>query len=576
LLLTTAIPFGQACLVTPSEPNHSVLARCFLFGLLLIALGIGPGFQATGAVAFDVKAYGATGKKEDDARPAIQRAIDACAAAGGGTVVLPAGEYTSGTLHLRSKVGVDIQTGAMLFASPDPKAYDFGDNPFKAALFYGEGLEDISIIGRGTVDGQAEYEWRLDDHERAFPHKLWMEELGKPLMRSFPKGFPKREIFPHLLWLGSSKNVRLGGLKFVHSPSWTLALYGCEEVVFDDLSIYSSLKEGVWADGIDLDGCKDVTISNCKIETGDDCIVFISENTCGPPRVCENITVTNCWLSSASAGVKFSEGNRAGIRKILVTHTILTNVNRGFIFSGTWEGGISEVVLSDLTIDCNRFDWFWAGDGQPFHFRLTRLSEWNHEPPKPGEKPPGTIRDVLIRNVVARAKGSSAIYGHAESWLEAITLENVKLSLCTDPAAPYDKARHALHFRWAKNLKLRDVEVNWEKPPLADWQSALCFEDIRALQLEGFAGRGAWLDRDAAAIVFNKVLGAVVRNSRALEGTKVFLSVLGEDSRDIGLQDNDLRQAKVAWHLEPGVKTDAIKTLESTEVVPKDPTNNRP
>src|SRR5205823_3120174 len=114
-------------------------------------------------------------------------------------------------------------------------------------------------------------------------------------------------------------------------------------------------------------------------------------------RPCENIEVTNCRLSSASAGVKFSEGNRSGVRKILVHNTVLTNVNRGFIFGTTLGGSISDVALSDLTIHCNRFDWFWAGDGQPFQFRITRLSEFNHEPAKPGEPPPGSIRNILIR-----------------------------------------------------------------------------------------------------------------------------------------------------------------------------------
>jgi polygalacturonase len=184
---------------------------------------------------------------------------------------------------------VDPAALAAVFASPDPKAYEFGDIPSKAALFFGEDLEDVSIGGEGTVDGEAEYEWRLDDFERAFEHKALMESLGKPLMRAFPKGFPRRQVFPHLLWLGKSKNIRVTGLRFQSSPSRTLALYGCERAVFDGLQVFSSLKEAVWADGIDLDGCRDVVITNCMIATGDDCIVFISADAWGPARVCENI-----------------------------------------------------------------------------------------------------------------------------------------------------------------------------------------------------------------------------------------------------------------------------------------------
>ena len=199
---------------------------------------------AAGVVLFNVKDYGATGKRADDARAAIQKAIDACAAAGGGMVYLPPGEYSSGSIHLRSHVRLHIEAGSRLIASPDPTAYDYGQIPSKAALIYGEDLEDISIEGRGIVDGQAEYEWRPDDFERGYNHKIMMEKLGKSLMRSFPKGFPPREVFPHLVWLGNCKDAHISGLTFLHSPSWTMALYACERMVIDSLYIYTSSEGG--------------------------------------------------------------------------------------------------------------------------------------------------------------------------------------------------------------------------------------------------------------------------------------------------------------------------------------------
>src|SRR2546423_7655031 len=106
---------------------------------------------AAGAV-FDVKQYGATGRKTDDARPAIQSAIDACAARGGGIVRLPAGQYTSGTLHLRSNIRFELGAGATLFAARAAAAYDCGTNTGKAALLYGENLKNISIGGQGVIE----------------------------------------------------------------------------------------------------------------------------------------------------------------------------------------------------------------------------------------------------------------------------------------------------------------------------------------------------------------------------------------------------------------------------------------
>jgi hypothetical protein len=229
-------------------------------------------------------------------------------------------------------------------------------------------------------------------------------------------------------------------------------------------------------------------------------------------------------------------------------------------------GNISDVVLSDLTIHCNRFDWFWAGDGQPFHFRITRLSEFNQEPAKPGELPPGSIRNVTIRNVRAHAKGSSLIHGHPESWLDQIRLENVRLTMATDPAAPFDQAEHALQFRWAKNLTVKNVEVSWEKPTLAAWRSALSFEHVSNLALDGFTGSGAWPDQ-VVPVVFNQVRDALIRESRASGGATVFLQVNGQDSRDIRLRGNDFGKVRTPYRLESGVRTNAVKILGKT--VPK-------
>jgi len=239
---------------------------------------------AAAEATFNIRDYGATGRKSDDAHAAIQLAIDAAGAAGGGTVYLPPGEYTSGTLHLRSHVRMLIDSGATLFASLDGKAFD------KAALLYGEGVDNITIEGRGTVDGQASYMWLpngdFDDaliRENMLLAKALAKSQGKPLMRSFPAGYPTETMYPHLILLLRCKDVRIAGLSFVRSRSWTINPYACERLTIDGVYVQSSLKDAVWADGIDPDGCKDVRISNSTIETGDDAIVLWSSNIYGPP-----------------------------------------------------------------------------------------------------------------------------------------------------------------------------------------------------------------------------------------------------------------------------------------------------
>jgi hypothetical protein len=518
--------------------------------LCLLLLGACPAPAAE--AIFNVKDYGATGRKANDARPAIQKALDAAGAAGGGTVYLPPGAYSSGTLHLRSHVRLLIDSGATLFASLDSKAFD------KAALLYGEGVDNITIEGRGTVDGQAEYVWQSNgDFDDAYirENMLLAKAFGKPLMRSFPKGFPKEQMYPHLVLLLHCNDVRIAGLSFVRSRSWTINPYACQRLTIDGVYIQSSLKDAVWADGIDPDGCKDVRIANSTIETGDDAIVFYSSNIWGPPLPCENITVTNCRLSSASSAIKFCDGNMNCIRHVTIDNTVITDSNRGIAFMVFDGGYVSDVVLSNLTIQCRRHDWFWWGDGDPIHFNIKRRSEVDGTA-RANEPAAGSIRNVIIQNVVARGMGSSFINGHPDSWLDGVSLNNIKLIVSNDPESPLQKTVNAMQIRYARNLRMKDVEVIWDKPVSEKWRTALHVEDAQNIELEGF--RGGPATAGAPAIRFANVDRATVRNSYAAPGTAVFLDITGAHSRGIRLQGNDLGAAQTPYRLGAGVKQDAV------------------
>jgi len=500
---------------------------------------------------FNIKQFGATGERTHDAREAIQKAVDACAEAGGGMVYVPPGEYTSGTIHLRSRVRFFIEAGATIFASKAQPDYD------KEALFYGEDLVNVTIEGRGTVDGQAEYEWRLNDLDDRFirDNQLLMEAAGKPLIRPFPKPNAR----PKLVLLLRCRDVRITGLSFVRSPSWTIHPYGCERLVIDGVHIYSSLKEAVWADGIDPDGCRDVRISNCTIETGDDAIVFYSMNWFGPALPCENITITNCRLSSGSSALKFCDGNMNCVRRVTVSNCVITDSNRGLAFMVFDGGYVSDVVISDVTIDCLRHDWFWWGDGDPFHFNIKKRSEVHPQVNWENEPPAGSIRDIKLQNIIARGKGSSLINGHPMSWLDGITMENIKLFLADDPDAPIQKVEHAMKFRWARNLKIRGLEIVWGKPDSDRWESALWFEDVKGLEVAEVTGRQGLLGSTAAAVCLNQVEEARFSRCRASPGTEAFFDIRGECSRAVYLLDNDLLEARVPYRVSPEVKPEEVK-----------------
>jgi hypothetical protein len=502
----------------------------------------------------NVKNYGATGNQADDAQTAIQNALDACAKAGGGKVLLPPGDYTSGTLHLRSHVTLEIEAGATLYASEDSARYD------KPGLLYGEDLQNISIQGRGTVDGQGDYFSQVgpDDDINIHDNRLLAQAAGVPLTRSYPKGYGVRPVYPHLVFLVRCKDVRITGLSFLRSPSWTIYPYACERLVIDGIYVHTDQTMGVWADGIDPDGCKDVRISNSTIETGDDAIVLYSFNISGPALPCENITITNCRLSSASAALKFCDCNINCIRNVTVDNCVITQSNRGIAFMITMGGYVENVVLSNLTIYCQRYAWYWWGDGDPIYFMVERLGERTGRP-QANEPPAGSIRNVMIRNVIAHGQGSCLITGHPKSWLDNISLENIKLFISTDPAAGYDKAVRAIEFRYARNLKVQDVEVHWEKPASAKWQSALYFQDIDGLRLDNFSGGPAPAHPDSAAVVLDKVQDATICNSQAPTGTKLFLQVKGAGSQGIYLVGNELHGANTPYQADTEVKAGTVK-----------------
>lgn len=482
---------------------------------------------------FDVTNYGATGRKSDDARPALQKAIDACGKAGGGRVYVPPGDYTSGQLHLRSGVRLYLEAGATIYASLDGSQFD---DAKKAALIYGEDLHDIALEGAGTLDGQATYEWHLNNITDYYilPNQRQMEATGKPLLRSFPTDSGKETVFPRMVLLLLCVDVRIAGLKFLHSRSWTINPYGCKHLTIDGVYIYSSQKDAVWADGIDPDGCQDVRISNCTIETGDDAIVFYSTDQWGPVLPTENVTVANSRLSSSSAAIKFCDGNMKAVRRVTISNVVITNSNRGLAFM-VFDGGIVEdVVISNVTIETRRFDWFWWGDGDPIHFNIKRRSEVDGTK-RDNEPPAGIIRNVTISNVIAHGQGTSAIQGHPDSWLQGIRFNHVRLFVSHGTDAPYESTAAAITLKYARDVALNDVEIAWEQPQASTWQAGLVVDQVEDLQLDD--------TRIAAApgsgkpvLQLNDADGVLIRQSRIAS-----INVTGSKSRGVRLVDTEAK-----------------------------------
>jgi hypothetical protein len=336
-------------------------------------------------------------------------------------------------------------------------------------------------------------------------------------------------------------DVRIAGLKLVRSRSWTINPYACKRLIIDGVYIYSSQKDAVWADGIDPDGCQDVHISNCTIETGDDAIVFYSTDQWGPVLPTENVTVTNSRLSSSSSAIKFCDGNMKAVRRVTISNVVITNSNRGLAFM-VFDGGIVEdVVIDNVTIDTRRFDWFWWGDGDPIHFNIKRRSEVDGSK-RDNEPAAGIIRNVTISNVIAHGQGTSALSGHPDSWLQGIRLNHVRLFVSHGADAPYESTAAAMTLKYARDVALNDVEIAWEKPHASTWQNGLVVDQVADLLLDGARIHVA-PGSDQPVLRLNDAAGVLIRGSRIAS-----IHVTGSKSKAVRLVETD---AKVTS--DPGV-----------------------
>lgn len=225
----------------------------------------------------------------------IQNAIDDCARTGGGIISLPAGKYLTGTIKLRSKVTLNLEKGVILYGSKNIKDYLGAGR--KLALIYGENLTDISITGEGEINGNGQVYNKGNDA-------------------------PNR---PTLVLLLDCKKVKVEGVKLSSSAFWTFRFVGCDGV---DISKVSIEGHANWNnDGFDIES-KNVTISDCVIDTDDDAICFKSEN---PNFVVENIVVKNCNVASNCNYIKFGTASAGGFRNIQVSDCELHKCSKSLL-----------------------------------------------------------------------------------------------------------------------------------------------------------------------------------------------------------------------------------------------------
>ncbi len=493
---------------------------------------------------FDVRRFGATGKRAENATKAIRDAVEACFAAGGGVVYIPPGQYTTGAIELKSNVNLHLEAGATLFLSQDRA--DFGN---RRAMIYAEGANNIAVTGRGTLDGLAQYELaeaRGPDPQIAKEIEL-ARQAGVDMRRYYRTGMQA-----YMFVINGSTDVRLEGITVINSPLWNVRLNDCDRVFIRGVRICSDLEKAVNSDGIDVVSSSNVLISDSLVETGDDAIVIkTSARGGGPAKPSRNITVNNCIVSSSSAALKVGTETEGDIRHVLFSNIVVRNANKALGIDVLDGGNISDIVFSNITIETNRRHWNWWGSGETFKFSLNKR--------RPGSKL-GSIKDVVVDHIISHARGTSTITGHPERRIENVTISNVQMFMQEENYKD-KRATDAIKVQGVDGLKLRNVAVKWaEDKTEPKWAGAASFREVSGLELDNFTGRQGLKGGASPALLFENVTDAIVRDSRADEGCGVFLSVRGAASGNIRLRNNDLEAARKALDFEPASLKKAVVT----------------
>ena len=290
--------------------NRPAACRC------LAALFLSLAAIALQAKDYNILDFGACNNLKSNSTMGIQNAIDRCAAEGGGRVIVPAGEFRTGTLILRSNVNLHLELGAVLYGSTDLKDYKRVKSSYVSLrtqtetiqLIYADSVENVVIDGYGTIDGQG----------RAFKKESWNDE-----------GITR----PHLLRFIQCRDVTVKDVTLRNSGCWMQHYLACDRVRIDGIKVQN--RNNYNNDALDLDGCHDVVVRGMIADSDDDGITLKSTS----PRLCENIRISDCVVSSHCNAVKLGTETNGGFRNINISGIVIKpSADQREKFFGQWIG----------------------------------------------------------------------------------------------------------------------------------------------------------------------------------------------------------------------------------------------
>ena len=531
--------------------------RRFLAGLSATALATYPfaGGASTGpasarTASFDPRQYGAKGDGKALDSAAMNLAIDACWAAGGGAVQVGPGIYRCGTVVLKGDVTLFLEAGATILGSTNIDDYALhsgmtakGGSDQKHLIF-AKDAENVTLRGPGKIDGQGPAFWKRSDRAPLPPDEGWADVIAHGWAPNGKRPSPMLEFV-------NCKGLRIEDIRIEGAPSWTMRTINCDQVVIRGISV-NNPNYGPNTDGIDICGCSNVTVSDSSIDTGDDAICLKSENPYGSePLVSRNIVVTNCVLSTCCNGFKLGTTSQGGFENITFSNSFIQNkvvdlaqrVISGVALEVVDGGWIEGVVVKGIQMQRTR---------TPIFIRLGNRSR-KYDYPQHG------LRGVRIEDIHASESVlASSITGLQNMCVEDVTLSNVHVenNLASRPEwvdrpvpeipAKYPEARmfgmlpvSGLYCRHVRGLQLSQVEF---RVAAGEQRPVLTCDDVRGVRISGLSSTPLQGNQPTVKLV--QCSDVRIAHSAAPVGSNAYLAVEGAESASILLSDCDLRGAR--------------------------------
>lgn len=510
--------------------------------VLLVALTLATGMNAFGAemskTVFNVRDYGAAGDGRTLDSPAINKAIEACGAAGGGTVWVPAGTYLSGSIRLTNNLNLYIDSGATILAAPaDMNAYDptehwegqayqdGGHTYFQNSLIWGVGLTNISITGRGLLHGKG-----LTRSSALFDRMNGFNVWNRP--NATRTNMPPVRIGNKTIGLKLCRDVLLRDFTIYKGGHFGVLATGCDQLTIDNVTM------DVERDGIDVDCCRNTTISNCRINSpGDDAICPKSSFALGRNVITENMTIVNCQVSAFEMGtlldgtmkpsrskngrIKLGTEANGGFRNITIANCTFRGC-RGLALEEV-DGGIMEnITINNITMmDVAAY---------PIYITTGKRNRG------PNVTTKSRARNILISNVIATGvepMSGIQITGMPDELIDGVRLENIRIvyqgggtredaqrvpkELDTGYPEPRNLGimpAYGLFARHVRGLEVENVRFSFEKD---DFRPAIVAVNVDGLEIDNLKAQVA---EGVLPARFDDVKGLVIRNSPMLEQPK--------------------------------------------------------